>query len=133
MVRGYRGLTWAGLGRRSGVKHSHISAIENGKRTGSTQILMALAKALQAPLEVLVGRGVPSAHPLNGDCYENISPIIAPASFARTSRTLTFSALSRSRAEISRVVTIAEMPPRPCSRDRRDAILSIIFCSTFVS
>ncbi len=55
MVRDYRALTQIALARLSGVKPSHISAIENGRRAGTTQTLMALAKALGAPLGVLAG------------------------------------------------------------------------------
>jgi transcriptional regulator with XRE-family HTH domain len=55
VVREYRALTQIELARRSGVKPSHISAIENGRRAGTTQALMALAKALGAPLGVLAG------------------------------------------------------------------------------
>ncbi len=55
VVRDYRALTQIALARRSGVKRSHISAIETGRRAGTTQTLMALAKALGAPLGVLAG------------------------------------------------------------------------------
>jgi DNA-binding XRE family transcriptional regulator len=55
VAREYRALTQIEPARRSGVKPSHISAIENGRRAGTTQTLMALAKALGAPLGVLAG------------------------------------------------------------------------------
>jgi DNA-binding XRE family transcriptional regulator len=55
VVRDYRALTRIEPARRSGVKPSHISAIETGRRAGTTQTLMALAKALGTPLGVLAG------------------------------------------------------------------------------
>ncbi len=55
VVREYRALTQIALARRSGVKPSHISAMETGRRTGTTQTLLALAKALGAPRGVLAG------------------------------------------------------------------------------
>jgi DNA-binding XRE family transcriptional regulator len=55
VVREYRALTQIELARLSGVKQPHISAIETGRRAGTTQTLIALAKALRVPLGVLAG------------------------------------------------------------------------------
>ncbi len=54
-VREYRALTQIELARRFGVKPSHICVIETGRRAGTTQTLMALAKALGAPAGVFGG------------------------------------------------------------------------------
>ena len=56
VIREYRGLTQTQLGEASGVEQSHISAIENGKRQGAVGTLAALAKALGAPVDMLVNR-----------------------------------------------------------------------------
>ncbi len=58
VVRDYRALTQIELARRSGFKPSHISAIETGRRAGTIQMLIALAKALRVPLGVLAGEYV---------------------------------------------------------------------------
>ncbi len=55
VARDYRALTQIEPARRSGIKPSHISAIETGRHAGTTQTLLALAKALGAPLGVLAG------------------------------------------------------------------------------
>jgi len=55
VVRDYRTLTEIEPARRSGVKPSHISAIETGRPAGTTRTILALAKALGAPLGVLAG------------------------------------------------------------------------------
>jgi len=56
VIREYRGLTQAQLAEKAGIEQPQISAIENGRRTGTAQTLKALATALGAPLEVLVGK-----------------------------------------------------------------------------
>ena len=55
VVREYRGLTQADLAAASGVARPEISAIETGARRGTVDTFKALAKALRAPLDVLVG------------------------------------------------------------------------------
>jgi DNA-binding XRE family transcriptional regulator len=55
VVREYRGLTQADLAEASGVARPEISAIETGARRGTVDTFKALAKALRAPMDVLVG------------------------------------------------------------------------------
>ena len=55
VVREYRGLTQAELSVASGVARPEISAIENGSRRGTVDTFKALAKALRAPIDVLIG------------------------------------------------------------------------------
>lgn len=55
VIRDYRGLTQAQLSEKSGVGRPDISAIEGGKKRGSVDTLRALARALAAPLDVIVG------------------------------------------------------------------------------
>ncbi len=59
VIREYRGLTQTRLARESGVDQSQISAIENSRRTGTAATLKAIAKALGAPLEVLIADDPP--------------------------------------------------------------------------
>jgi len=55
VVREYRGFTQAELAAVSGVARPEISAIETGARRGTVDTFKALAKALRAPMDVLVG------------------------------------------------------------------------------
>lgn len=55
VVREFRGLTQAELAEKSGIARPEISAIEGGKRRGTVDTFKALATALQAPMDVLVG------------------------------------------------------------------------------
>jgi DNA-binding XRE family transcriptional regulator len=52
--REHRGLTQAELGAKVGVGQSAIAKIERGARIGRIELLAALARVLDAPLEVLV-------------------------------------------------------------------------------
>ena len=52
--REYRGLSVAELARSAGVSTGHISAIENGKSTGSLQTLRCIAEALCTSIDALV-------------------------------------------------------------------------------
>ena len=54
VIREFRGLTQAQLGEKAGIDQGQISTTENGKRRGAVGTLKALAKALEAPLDVLV-------------------------------------------------------------------------------
>ena len=54
VIREYRGLTQTRLVAESGLDQPLISAIENTPRTGTAATLKAIAKALGAPLDVLV-------------------------------------------------------------------------------
>ncbi len=55
VVREFRGLTQAELAEASGIARPEISAMEGGKRRGTVDTFKALAAALQAPMDVLVG------------------------------------------------------------------------------
>ncbi len=55
--REYRGLTGAKLAKRAGATQSYISNIETGKRQGSLQTMMAIARALGVDVEDLVPHG----------------------------------------------------------------------------
>ncbi|MEJ2304678.1 MAG: helix-turn-helix transcriptional regulator [Anaerolineales bacterium] len=53
--REYRGFSQQELARATGISAPYLSQIEAGKRTGSTEVLMAIAKALNVSLDDLVG------------------------------------------------------------------------------
>lgn len=54
--REYRGLTQQQLANVAGISKPYLSQIETGKRTGTTEILSAIAKALDVSLDELVGK-----------------------------------------------------------------------------
>lgn len=54
--REYRGLTQQQLADVAGISKPYLSQIETGKRTGTTEILSAIAKALDVSLDELVGK-----------------------------------------------------------------------------
>lgn len=54
VIREFRGLTQAQPGEAAAIDQGQISTIENGNRRGAVGTLKALAKALEAPLDVLV-------------------------------------------------------------------------------
>ena len=54
--REYRGLTQQQLADKVKISKPYISQIETGKRTGTTKILSAIAKALDVSLDEVVGR-----------------------------------------------------------------------------
>jgi DNA-binding XRE family transcriptional regulator len=54
--RGFRGLTQQQLADAAGISKPYLSQIETGKRKGSTDILSALAKALNVSLEEVIAR-----------------------------------------------------------------------------
>ena len=49
--REYRGLTQQQLAGRVGISKPYLSQLETGKRTGTTDVLSAIAKALDVSLE----------------------------------------------------------------------------------
>ncbi len=55
--REFRGLTQQQLADAAGISKPYLSQIETGKRKGSTDILSALAKALNVTLEEVIARG----------------------------------------------------------------------------
>ena len=55
--REYRGLTGVQLAKRAGATQSYISNIETGKRQGSLQTMIAIARALGIDVEDLVPHG----------------------------------------------------------------------------
>ncbi len=54
MVREHRNLTLQQLADACGVTNSHISQIENGKRSMSTKVLKKLAEVLRIDVELLL-------------------------------------------------------------------------------
>ena len=54
--REFRGLTQGQLADAAGISKPYLSQIETGKRKGSTDILSALAKALNVSLEEVIAR-----------------------------------------------------------------------------
>lgn len=52
--REYRGASQQGLAEAVGISASYLSQIETGKRAGSTEVLVAIAKALNVTLDDLV-------------------------------------------------------------------------------
>lgn len=52
--RTYRGLTQAELAQKAGISVPYLSQIETQKRTGTTEVLLAIAKALNVTLEDVV-------------------------------------------------------------------------------
>lgn len=52
--REYRGLTQQQLAGAARISKPYLSQIETGKRTGSTEILSAIAKALDVSLDQIV-------------------------------------------------------------------------------
>jgi DNA-binding XRE family transcriptional regulator len=52
--RDYRGLTQQQLANKVGISKPYLSQLESGKRTGSTEVLSTLARALDLTLEDLV-------------------------------------------------------------------------------
>lgn len=54
VFRQYRDLTQQQLADRAGILRPMLSAIENGKKSGSIATVKAIAAALDVPLEILV-------------------------------------------------------------------------------
>src|SRR3990172_1839383 len=52
--REYRGLTQQQLADKAGISKPYLSQIETGKRTGTTEILSAIAKSLDVSLDEVV-------------------------------------------------------------------------------
>lgn len=52
--REYRQLTQQQLAEAAGISTPYLSQIETGKRTGSTEVLTSLAKALKVTLDEIV-------------------------------------------------------------------------------
>jgi len=53
--REYRGFTQQQLADAAGISKPYLSQIETGKRTGATEVLSAIAKALDVSLDEIVG------------------------------------------------------------------------------
>lgn len=52
--RKYRGMTMTELAKAAGISQPHLSGIENGKKTGSVEVLKRIAIALKVDLDDLV-------------------------------------------------------------------------------
>lgn len=52
--RNYRGLTVSELAKVAGISQPYLSEIEAGKKTGSVDVLLRIAKALKVDLDDLV-------------------------------------------------------------------------------
>jgi ribosome-binding protein aMBF1 (putative translation factor) len=55
VLREWKDLTQMHLSFKTGISQSHISDIENGRRTGTPATLRAIANVLKVPLDLLVG------------------------------------------------------------------------------
>jgi DNA-binding XRE family transcriptional regulator len=55
--RNYRGMTISELAGAAGISQPYLSEIENGKKTGSIDVLKRIAKALKVDLDDLVVDG----------------------------------------------------------------------------
>lgn len=53
--RTYRGMTVSDLAAAAGISQPYLSEIENGKKTGSVEVLKRIAAALRVDLEDIVG------------------------------------------------------------------------------
>ena len=53
VYRGYRGITQKQLAEATGIKARHLAQIEKGQRTGSAEVLTAIAEALRVDVEAL--------------------------------------------------------------------------------
>jgi DNA-binding XRE family transcriptional regulator len=53
VFREWRDITQMQLSFKAGISQSHISDIENGRRTGTTATLRAIAGVLKVPLDLL--------------------------------------------------------------------------------
>lgn len=53
VYRGYHGITQKQLAETIGVKAGYLSQIEKGRRTGSVEILAAIAEALRVDVDAL--------------------------------------------------------------------------------
>jgi DNA-binding XRE family transcriptional regulator len=54
VYRKYRGMTMVELAKAAGISQPHLSDIENGKKTGSVDVLKRIAVALKVDLDDLV-------------------------------------------------------------------------------
>ena len=54
VLRGHRGLTLQELADECGVSNAHISQVERGKRSMSTDVLKKMAQALRVDVELLL-------------------------------------------------------------------------------
>jgi DNA-binding XRE family transcriptional regulator len=54
VYRKYRGMTMTELAKAAGISQPHLSDIENGKKTGSVDVLKRIAVALKVDLDDLV-------------------------------------------------------------------------------
>lgn len=54
VFRKYRGMTMTELTEAAGISQPHLSEIENGKKTGSVEVLKRIALALRVDLDDLV-------------------------------------------------------------------------------
>lgn len=55
--REYRGLTQQQLADAAGISKPYLSQIETGKRTGTPEVLSAIARALNSSLDEIANRG----------------------------------------------------------------------------
>jgi DNA-binding XRE family transcriptional regulator len=53
--RRYRGLTQIALSQAAGVAQNYLSELENGRRAGSVEVWLRLSRALDLPVEQIVG------------------------------------------------------------------------------
>ncbi|RDI63532.1 helix-turn-helix domain-containing protein [Nocardia pseudobrasiliensis] len=68
-LRRHRGITLADLAARTGVSESTLSRLESGQRRATLELLLALARTYDVPLDDLVGA------PRTGDPRIHLKPI----------------------------------------------------------
>jgi DNA-binding XRE family transcriptional regulator len=56
VLREWRDITQMHLSLKTNISQGHISDIENGRRTGTAAALLAIAKVLDVPLDMIVQR-----------------------------------------------------------------------------
>lgn len=54
VLREWRGITQMHLSFKANISQSHISDIENGRRTGTAATLRAIANVLKVPVDLLI-------------------------------------------------------------------------------
>lgn len=59
-IRERSGLSVTGLAEASGIKQSHLSNIEAGRRQPSAEVVVALAKALKVDLPSILSEPTPT-------------------------------------------------------------------------
>lgn len=65
-IRSRSGMSVTSLARAAGIKQSHLSNIEAGRRQASDEVIVALARALKVELPAILAEPPPSPAPPSG-------------------------------------------------------------------